>query len=190
MFGPVPTLLVCFRPKGHSGRHGGRYRSRSVRIRKEPTVAQRKPEWFADALAPDETIEFIADAQIKGSGKQGAKRAGKTAVVSAVTGVAALVTFGVGVGVSFTAPPAYVVITNQRFILFERLTGFGKAQVGKMLADAPRDQVGARVTKGLLTAVAIHERGSDEAFMRLNLGAIPSRGRTVGELLGDPLQQT
>jgi hypothetical protein len=80
------------------------------------------------------------------------------------------------------------VVTNQRFLLFQRKKGYGMAQVGKVLAESPRTQVGARVTTGVLTQVALYERGDDEPLMRLNFGMGRGRARALAAILGDPAQ--
>jgi hypothetical protein len=135
--------------------------------------------WFAEALAPGETIELLTGCQIKTGARQAGKRAAKTAVISAVTGV-------LGVGVAVTAPRGYLVITNQRVLLFGNQNGFGREQVGPLIMQAARDQIGARVKKGVLSQVHLFDRGGDEPGLRLNFGVAAGRASRFAAAIGDP----
>ena len=115
-------------------------------------TTDRCQQAVAASLAQDEQIELTEAVQI---GKVSAKKQVATSLAVGLATGGALI-------VSLKPAPFYVVLTNQRLILIQNLTG----RVGKVVASAPRSRISAGPLQSHLLTLSMQVTidGSEHRF--------------------------
>lgn len=142
----------------------------------EKDVAMRDVQAF---LPTGEKAVMAVLCTIKGNKRTGAKAA-RTVVDVAVSAAAsaALASTGFGVLRSTTAAPVWLVVTNQRFMVFRKRKIMGIRQEDLHFA-APLDAIRLQGTDGFLKSVTVIEAASSDPACSLNFGARTSAWKSV-----------
>ncbi|WP_433474796.1 hypothetical protein ACQPZP_39845 [Spirillospora sp. CA-142024] len=117
-------------------------------------------------MQDEETINVVVVAQLKRGMKQ---HLGKNLAAGLATGlVTTAATGGAGLFVFASMPAVWVVVTSQRVLMYAKTSSASKP--GKLVFEAPRKALTARMKSRLLTQVVIADRGDGQSLARLNLG--------------------
>lgn len=124
-------------------------------------------------LVPGEVIVAVERAQPKGgTGKRMGKDLAISAAASAVGAAAGMMAMRVS-----AAAPVWVVVTDQRVMLFEHIQR--GARLGEMLFEVPRDEVTATNKPGVFAGVDLVDTNSGEPFVRLNFGVFKQAAAAI-----------
>jgi len=135
----------------------------------------------AQALMPaGETVKLAVICQIKGSGGAGAAatRTAKDVAVSMAVSAAISAT-GFGVLRATTPAPMWVVITDQRFMVFRKKVLGIKSD--DLIFEAPLSAVQVEGNGGLMKSVTVIEAATSAPVCSLNLGMRTSAWKSIIE---------
>ena len=124
-------------------------------------------------LSPGEAVRAVERAQVKGGT---AKRMGKDLAISAAASTVAAAAGMMAMRVS-AAAPTWVVVTDQRIMLFECLPRGDR--LGGMLFEVPRSEVTVTSKPGVFAGVELVDPSSGDPVVRLNFGVFKQSAAAV-----------
>jgi hypothetical protein len=124
-------------------------------------------------LAQGEAVRAIERAQVKGGT---AKRMGKDLAISAAASAVGSAAGMMAMRVS-AAAPTWVVVTDQRIMLFEYVQRGHR--LGGMLFEVPRNEVTVTSKPGVFAGVELVDPTSGDPVMRLNFGVFKQSAAAV-----------